>query len=256
MKRLRAALQLNGSHRVAKRLGLFLMQTFFLWMFFTAGSLERLAELDLISGPPGTDVKHLAFAFAARWRHGMTSGWLLYMPGFFVTAIAVWFWVYGLTWRKIIAEYAVMMGLAVVVALLFSPASHSFIVAAFQQQTGLRCEAQDLTVAGRVLGQGLFTLINWSLFVGACQVCLVRKSFRPLWLPAGLSLVLVLIRPFTVDEFTSFWLQQILQGEVVAIVSALLIPLLSAGFVWLLPATPATVSARTPTPLHSIRAEK
>ncbi len=149
MKRLRAALQLNNSHCVAKQLGLFLTQTFFLWMFFTAGSLERLAELDLISGPPGADVKHLTFAFAARWRHGMTGGWPLYMPGFFVTAVAVWFWVYGLTWRKIIAEYAVMMGLAVVVALLFLPASHSFIVAAFQQQTGLQCEAEGLTVAAR-----------------------------------------------------------------------------------------------------------
>ncbi|MBK6797500.1 MAG: hypothetical protein IPG76_12145 [Acidobacteria bacterium] len=256
MKRLRAALQLNNSHCVAKQLGLFLTQTFFLWMFFTAGSLERLAELDLISGPPGADVRHLTFAFAARWRHGMTGGWPLYMPGFFVTAVAVWFWVYGLTWRKIIAEYAVMMGLAVVVALLFLPASHSFIVAAFQQQTGLQCEAEGLTVAARVIGQGLFTLINWSSFVGACQFCLVQKSFRPLWLPAGLSLVLVLIRPFTADEFTSFWRQQIWQGEVVAIVSALLIPLLSAWFVWMLPATPAIVSAWTPARLHSIRAEK
>ena len=253
MNRLRATLQLDNSHRAVKLLGLFLTQTFFLWMFFTAGSLERLAELDLISGPPGVAVKPLAFAFAARWRHGMTGGWPLYMPGFFVTAIAIWFWVYGLTWRRIIAEYAVMMGLAMVVALLFSRGSSSFIAEAFQQQTGLRCEAQDWTVAGRVLGQGLFTLINWSSFVGACQFCLVRKSLRPLWLPAGLSLVLVLIRPFTADEFTRFWLQQIRQGEGVAIVSALLLPLLAAWFFWMLP---AIVTARTPTRLHSIRAQK
>ncbi len=256
MKRLRAAFQLDGSHRTAKRLGLFLTQTFFLWMFFTAGSLERLAELDLISGPPGVDVKPLAFAFAARWRHGMTQGGLLYMPGFFVTAVAIWVWVYGLSWRRIVAEYAVTTAVAVCAALLLARGSSSLIVAAFQHQTGLRCEAQDLAIAGRVLGQGVFTLINWSSFVGACQFCLVRKSFRPLWLPAGLSLVLVLIRPFTADEFTRFWLQQIRQGEVVAIVSALLIPLLMAWFVWMLPATPAIVSATKPTPLHSIRVEK
>ena len=256
MKRLRTALQLTLAHRPAKRLGLFLTQTFFLWMFFAAGGLERLAELDLISGPPGADVKHIAFDFAARWRHGMTDGWPLYMPGFFVTAIAIWFWVYGLTWRKMVAEYAVLTALAILVAMLFSRNSAGFVVAAFQLQTGLRCEGQGIAIAGRVIGQGVFTLINWSSFVGACQFCLVQKSFRPLLLPAGLSLLLILIRPFTADEFTRFWFQQIRQGEVVAIVSALLIPLLAAWFVWMLPATPVTVFAKTPTPLHSIRAEK
>ncbi len=256
MQRLRAALQLNDSHRTAKRLGLFLTQTFFLWMFFTAGGLERLAERNLISGPPGVEVKLIAFDFAALWRHGMTGGWPLYMPGFFVTASAVWFWVYGLTWRKMVAEYAVIATLAIFVALLLSQSSTGFVVAAFQLQTGLRCEARDWAVAARVIGQGLFTLINWSSFVGASQICLVQKSLRPLLLPTGLSLVLILIRPFTADEFTSFWLQQIRQGEVVAIVSALLIPLLAAWFFWMLPATPATASAKTPIPLHSIRAEK
>ncbi|MBL8203563.1 MAG: hypothetical protein JNM09_04980 [Blastocatellia bacterium] len=235
MKRIRSAIQLNPSPRTAKRLGLFFTQTFFLWMFFTAGGLERLAEFGLIFGLPDVDVKLVAFDFAARWRHGMTGGWPLYMPGFFVTAIAVWFWVYGLTWRKMVAEYAVITALAVLVAMLLAPHSTGLVVDAFQLQTGLQCKTQEWAVAGRVPGQGLFTLINWSSFVGACQLSLVQKSFRPLLLPAGLSLLLVVIRPFTADEFTTFWFQQILQGEVVAIFSALLIPTIAALFIWTLP---------------------
>lgn len=206
-------------------------------MFFTAGGLERLAELDLISNPQGADVRRIAFDFAARWRHGMTGGWPLYMPGFFVTAVAVWFWVYGLTWRKMVFEYAVATALAVLAAMLLSLNSTGFVVDAFQLQAGFRCEGQGFVIAWRVTAQGLFTLINWSSFVGASQLCLVQKSFRPLLLPAGLSLLLVFIRPFTADEFTTFWVRQILQGEVVAIFSALLIPTLSVLFVWTLPST-------------------
>ncbi|HEX4947309.1 MAG TPA: hypothetical protein VFZ34_11620 [Blastocatellia bacterium] len=256
MNRLRATLQLDDSYRVAKLLGLFLTQTFFLWMFFTAGGLERLAESNLISGASEADVKRLAFEFAARWRHGMTSGWLLYMPGFFATAVAVWFWSYGLSWQKMSAEFAVTILLAVVAAMLLSPYGTGFVVESFQLQTGLRCNRGTSSVAPRVMGQGLFTLLNWGAFIAACQICLVKKTLRPLLLPAVLSMILIFIRPFTVGDFTSFWWQQIRQGEVVAIFSALLIPLLAAWFVWMLPATPAIVSAKRPTPLQSIRAEK
>jgi hypothetical protein len=256
MKRLRAALQLSCSHRTAKRLGLCLTQTFFLWMFFAAGGLEQLAELDLISGSPGTDVKRLAFDFAARWRHGMTDGWPLYMPGFFVTTVAVWFWAYGLKWREMVVEYAVLAALAVLAAILLLLHHTGSVVAAFELQTGLRCEGQGTAITGRVIGQGLFTLINWSSFVGASQLCLVQKSFRPLLLPAGLSLMLVFIRPFTADEFTTFWMQQILQGKVVAIGSALLIPFLSALFISILPSKVMTFCATTETPLPSTHAGK
>jgi hypothetical protein len=256
MKRLRAALQLSYSHRTAKRLGLCLTQTFFLWMFFAAGGLERLAEQGLISGPPGTDVKRIAFDFAARWRHGMTDGWPLYMPGFFVTAIAIWFWVYGLTWRRIVTEYAAITAAAICAALLLSLYSTGFVVDAFQSQTKLRCEGQTQSITGRVIVQGLFTLMNWSSFVGASQLCLMQKSFRPFLLPAGLSLVLIVIRPFTADEFTAFWVRQALQGEIVAIFSALLIPALSVLFLWTLPVGVIPFCARPESSLRTIRAGK
>lgn len=211
---------------------LFAAQTFFLWMFFVAGGLERLAELDQVVGPEGVNVKATVFDFSARWRHGMTEGWPLYMPGFFVTAVALWGRAIGLTLRRIVAECAVTGALAVIVAWLLSPASAGLILDAFHAQTGLRCAGSWPGVTGRVIGQGIFTLINWNSFVLASQLAIIRKSFRPLLVPAALSVALVMIRPFTVGDFTSLWRQRAFEGDGVAIFSALLIPFLSVLLVW------------------------
>lgn len=207
---------------------LFAAQTFFLWMFFVAGGLERLAELDRIVGPEGINFKATAFDFAARWRHGMTEGWPLYMPGFFVTAIALWRRAIGLSLRRVTAECALTGVLAGLAAWLLAPASAGIALDAFQAQTGLHPVGNWPGVTGRVIGQGFFTLANWNSFILAIQYALIRKSWRPLMVPAALSVVLVLIRPFTVGDFTSLWRQRIFDGDGVAIFSALLIPLLSA----------------------------
>jgi hypothetical protein len=215
-------------------LALFAAQTFFLWMFFVAGGLEQLAELGHISGPAGVNVKAAAFDFAARWRHGMTGGWPLYMPGFFITAVALWCRAAGLSLRRIVAECAVAGVLAVIVAWLLAPGSASLALDAFHTETGLRCAGGWPGVAGRVVGQGVFTLINWNSFILTSQLAIVRKSLRPLFVPAALSGVLILIRPFTVGDFTSLWRQRVWQGDLVAIFSVLLIPLLSALLAWIL----------------------
>src|SRR5215813_1666924 len=93
---------------------LFTAQTLFLWMFFVAGGLERLAELGQIIGPADMNVKASAFDFAARWRHGMTGASPLYMPGFFVTAIVLWRRAAGLRTPRVVAECAVTGALAVI----------------------------------------------------------------------------------------------------------------------------------------------
>jgi len=209
-------------------------QTFFLWMFFVAGGLERLAELGHIIGPASMNVKAPAFDFAARWRHGMAGGWPLYMPGFFVTAAALWRRAAGLSLRRVIAECAVTGALAVIVAWLSAPAGASLVLDSFHSETGLRCAGSWPGVTGRVVGQGVFTLISWNSFVLSSQLAIVRKSFRPLIVPATLSVALILIRPFTVGDFTSLWAQRVRQCDPVAIFSALLIPLLSALLLWIL----------------------
>jgi len=213
---------------------LFTTQTLFLWTFFVAGGLERLAELGHIIGPAGMNVKATAFDFAARWRHGMTGGWPLYMPGFFVTAIALWRRAIGLSLRRVVAECAVTGALAVIAAWLLAPIGASLAMESFHSETGLRCAGDWPGVTGRVIGQGVFTLISWNSFVLTSQLAILRKSFRPLIVPAALSVALIMIRPVTVGDFTSLWARRVWQGAPVAIFSALLIPLLSALLFWIL----------------------
>jgi hypothetical protein len=207
---------------------LFTAQTLFLWMFFVAGGLERLAELGHIIGPASMNVKATVFDFAARWRHGMAGGWPLYMPGFFATAIALWRRAAGLSLRRVVAECALTGALAVIVAWLLAPGGASLVLDSFHAETGLRCAGDWPGLTGRVVGQGVFTLISWNSFVLASQLAIIRKSFRPLFVPAALSVMLILTRPFTVDDFTSLWGRRVWQGAPVAIFSALLIPLVSA----------------------------
>jgi hypothetical protein len=229
MKRLRH-FTVNAAMLIALCAG----QTFFLWMFFVAGGLERLAELGHIIGPASLNVKATVFDFAARWRHGMAGGWPLYMPGFFVTAAALWPRAVGLSLRRVVAECAVTGALAVVAAWLLAPCGASLALDSFHSETGLRCEGIWPGVTGRVVGQGVFTLISWNSFVLASHLAIIRKSFRPLIVPAALSVALILIRPFTVGDFTSLWAQRVRQADPVAIFSALLIPLLSALLLWIL----------------------
>jgi hypothetical protein len=59
----------------------------FLWMFLSTDPLEQMAaEIQATRGLPAAD----AFQFAAAWRHGMAGNSWVFMPGFFVTAAAVW----------------------------------------------------------------------------------------------------------------------------------------------------------------------
>jgi hypothetical protein len=229
MKRLR-----HFSMKAAMLFALFTAQTLFLWMFFVAGGLERLAELGHIIGPASMNVKAAAFDFAARWRHGMAGGWPLYMPGFFVTAVALWRRAADLSLRRVVVECAVTGALAVITAWLLAPSGASLAMDSFHAETGLRCARDWPGAPGRVIGQGVFTLICWNSFVLTGRLAIIRKSFRPLLVPAALSVVLISIRPFTVDDFTSLWAQRVWQGAPVAIFSALLIPLLSALLVWTL----------------------
>jgi hypothetical protein len=217
----------NFSVNAAMLFALFSAQTLFLWMFFVAGGLERLAELGHIIGPASMNVKATAFDFAARWRHGMAGGWPLYMPGFFVTAVALWRRAVGLNLRRVVAECAVTGALAVIAAWLLAPGGANLALDSFHAETGLRCAGDWPGVAGRVVGQGVLTLISWNSFVLTSQLAIIRKSFRPLVVPTALSIVLILIRPFTVNDFTSLWRQRVWQGDPVAVLSALLIPLLS-----------------------------
>jgi hypothetical protein len=57
------------------------------------------------------------------------------------------------------------------------------------------------------------------MFVIACRVALVERRWQPLLLPAGLSIGLALIRPWTVDDFTGLWSARVAEGDAIALLS-------------------------------------
>jgi hypothetical protein len=67
---------------------------------------------------------------------------------------------------------------------------------------------------------GLYTLLSWKVFIVAGQRAVANRSFRPMLLPLLLGIGLAAARPVTVGDFTSFWVRGVLQGDVVAISSA------------------------------------
>jgi putative ABC transport system permease protein len=206
-------------------------QALFLWMFFAAGGLERIAD-----ATGATDAQAAAYAFASDWRHGMAGGSPLYMPGFFATAVATWFWARRLSTPALLARCAMLMPLAALAAHLAAPPGIAHVVAAFERATGIAYEAPTGPGVVRV-AQGLYTLITWTAFVVAGHRALVGRSLRPFWVPAALSVGLALGRPVTVGDFTSLWAERVAAGDVVAIVSFALIP----ACVWLFVRCPLSV---------------
>jgi hypothetical protein len=209
----------------------------FLWMFFAASTLERTADLGGISAAPGQDARALAYEFAARWRHGMAGNSPLYMPGFFASAIAFWFWCRGRSLARMLGEGAVLITVASVCAALLAPLAAPRILADFVAQKGVIVSHASSSGTWVTFAQGVYSLLTWSTVIIAARWSiglrsLKLRSLKPLLIPLALNLVLALVRPWTVADFTSLWMQQTLDGETVALRSFLLVPILAAFMAW------------------------
>ena len=205
---------------------------FFLWMFFTAATLEHTADLGWIYPSPGRDARAVAFDFAARWRHGMAGNSPIYMPGFFAVAIATWFWSAGKSLRRTIAEGLVLLGAAALCATLLAPYTAPLILSDFVEQEGLNVSRASSAGTWIAWAQGVYSLLTWSTLIIATRWSIKLKSFKPLLVPLILNLILAFVRPWTVADFTSQWVTQALNGEPVAVISFLLIPIISGFMVW------------------------
>lgn len=204
----------------------------FLWMFFAASTLERTADLGGISAPPGQDARALAYEFAARWRHGMAGNSPLYMPGFFASAIAFWFWCAGRSLPRMLGEGAILISVASVCAALLAPFAAPQILADFVAQKGVSVSHASSSGTGVAFAQGVYSLLTWSTFIIAARWSIRLRSLKPLLIPLALNLVLALVRPWTVADFTSQWMRQTLDGETVAVFSFMLIPIISGVMAW------------------------
>jgi len=207
----------------ARLLLLFASHTFFLWMFLASEALERTAEAGRFSGCANCDLKSMALDFAARWRHGMTDGWLLFMPGFFAAAVATWFWSGTQLRRRRLFELAAVMVLATGTARLLAPVGSAQVLEAFSRESGLKLAGAPLgsTLTGAMLG--LLTLATWTTFLLASQQALARRLFSPMWAAAAVSVILAVARPLTFDDLVLHWARQVMQGRGVAVLSLFLV---------------------------------
>ena len=206
--------------------------TLFLWMFFAAATLERTAELGGISAPSGRDARAAAYEFAARWRHGMAGNSPLYMPGFFAVAVAVWLWCGGRSLPRILAEGALLVCAASACAAVLAPLAAPRILDDFVAQEGLTVSRAATTATWVAYAQGVYSLLTWVTFVVASRVSVRMRTPTPLLIPLVLNLVLALVRPWTVADFTSRWARQTLDGETTAVISFLLVPIISCCMAW------------------------
>ena len=210
----------------------FVACTLFLWMFFAAATLEHTAELGWIYAAPGQDARSAALEFAARWRHGMAANSPVYMPGFFAVAIAVWFWCAHKSLLRMVAEGLVVLLVASVCAALLAPFAAPRIAAGFVAHNAFGVSQSAVAGTWISTAQGVYSLLTWSTLFIAARWSLKLRSLKPLLVPLLLNIILALVRPWTVADFTSLWARQVLEGEPVAVISFLLIPMIAGFIAW------------------------
>jgi hypothetical protein len=188
----------------------------FLWMFLSTDPLEQLGAALRIRHPSAADA---AFAFAASWRHGMAGNSWIYLPGFFVTAAATWLHGRQARGRFAPVERILAALAALGLALAASATGASIVVREFVATTGT--DLGSLVPAPSWAGtiRGLYTLATWSVFVLACRAALVRRTLRPFVAVAVLTVGLVFVRPWTVNDFAGHWAAGVATGSVPALIS-------------------------------------
>jgi hypothetical protein len=205
---------------------------FFLWMFFAAATLERTADLGWISVSGSRDARAIAYEFAARWRHGMSGNSPLYMPGFFAVALASWFWCDKKSLLRMLLEGFTLLAVAAVCAAVLARYAAPRIVSDFSEQAGVSISRFSTAGTGIAWAQGIYSLLTWTTVIIASRWSIKLRSPKPLLIPFVLNLILAFVRPWTVADLTSQWLNEALDGEPTAVISLLLVPILSAFLGW------------------------
>jgi hypothetical protein len=204
-------------------------QALFLWMFLAADPLEQLAWTGALGAD--ADVRDRAFAFAAAWRHGMRQNSPLYMPGFFAVAAAAWIWSERVR-RRAFCSYSVALAVAFAIACAAAPAGTEAVLTSFHAETGIMPPRSVPSASLRAMLAAAYTLVTWTAFVVGCRVAVQHRSWLPLAPVPLLTVGLIVLRPWTVDEFTTTWWARSSEGNPTAILSAALIPVLAAYLVW------------------------
>lgn len=192
----------------------------FLWMFLATDPLEQIAVA--LRGTHAS-LADAAFAFAAGWRHGMAGNSWIYMPGFFITAAAVWLHNRHAPAALATREHLLAALTATGLSLAFSSIGAAIVVRDFVATTGTDVGSGVPAPSWVSTFRGLYTLGTWSVFVLACRAALVRRTLRPFLAAAILAAGLVFVRPWTVNDFVAHWAAGVAAGSAPALMSFALI---------------------------------
>ena len=131
-----------------------------------------------------------------------------------------------------LAEGFTLLAVAAVCAALLAPFATARIVSDFSGQAGV--SVSQFSTAGTWIAwaQGVYSLLTWTTVIIASRWSIKLRSPKPLLIPFVLNFVLAFVRPWTVADFTSQWLHEALDGEPAAVISFLLVPVLSAFLAW------------------------
>lgn len=209
---------------------LFAACVLFFWMFLAADPLEQLGAGERFR-PALPDVREVALSYAALWRHGMAGNSPLYMPGFFAVAVAAWWWAHGTRPARLWLEGSAIGASALAVAVILVVAAGDRVVGSFEQQFAVRLDGvvPRPSALGGLLAA--YTLATWTIFVVCCRRALERRSWRPFWPVPPMTLVLMAVRTWTLDDVQDIWAARFWNGDPAAVVSALAIPIV-AGLMW------------------------
>ena len=194
---------------------LFLAEALFLWMFLATEPLELLVDKGGLSGPENMDLGATAYQFAARWRHGMAGHFPIYMPGFFAVALTAWPWALRRSVAQMTAESGPLLLVALLIALIAQPFGAAMVVGRFEREFAA---VAGMTPANTAVGivRAVYTLLTFKIGIVTIQRVLAFRKVIFFVIPIVMNAVLSQIRPWTVGDFTSYWLQQAVQYEFVA----------------------------------------
>lgn len=171
---------------------LFAACVLFFWMFLAADPFERAG----------------AVAYAALWRHGMAGNSPLYMPGFFAVAVAAWWWSPAKRLARLWIEGSAITIAAFAVAAALVPPS-----------------------SVRVVVHAMYTLVTWTTFVVCCRRALAQRAWRPLWPVPMMTVGLMALRTWTLDDVRTLWFERLLAGEPAAVISTIAIPIVVVAMI-------------------------
>lgn len=200
--------------------------TLFLWMFFAADSVSQMGLQGRVSGEACPELALAASRFAAQWKHGMAGNSPLYMPGFFAVGFFLWLWSVGRPLRRLAAEWTVLTAIAAVIAAVLAPLGATRAIGAFERAFGMVCVGPPPGFSLGGVALSLFTLLTWSVTLVGLQLAIGRRSLWPLVAPALLYVLMLELRPWALNDFTTQWIADLSRANPVAIVSLVAIPVL------------------------------